>query len=188
MQQIQLPSLKTMLAICSEARAELKRDLQRGADTRAQRWHRDRGCLLWAIDASGERMNLDGVEWDRTKRAVAKLLAEHPGAVEVSVDSGINIAERMEDFDGAAYEPHFWQATIWRADRPVMSDGELDEVVRRNTAFRNMLDMLDAKGNYRPSLDCSEPVMLAIADRYDELQAARGDDRRAYRYRGPAAA
>lgn len=59
---------------------------------------------------------------------------------------------------------------------------EINRKVRENTAFPSMDDMLNAGGNYRPSIDMREPVMAEIADEYDRRQEQRGDPRRAYRY------
>lgn len=62
----------------------------------------------------------------------------------------------------------------------------IDALVRDNTGFSSLDDMLNAAGHYRPSCDVSRANMRAIADAYDAAQAARGDERRAYRYnRGP---
>lgn len=61
----------------------------------------------------------------------------------------------------------------------------VDALIRSNTAFRDLADMLNAAGSYRPSCDVSQPVMRQIADAYDAAQEARGDDRRAYRYGDP---
>lgn len=59
---------------------------------------------------------------------------------------------------------------------------ELDALWRANTGFRDLEDCLNAGGRYRPSMDMRQPVMQRLADDYDAAQAARGDDRRAYRY------
>lgn len=57
---------------------------------------------------------------------------------------------------------------------------DYDALVKANTAFATMQEMLDAKG-YRPSLYVFIPDVLLIADEYDRLQEARGDSRRAFR-------
>ena len=57
----------------------------------------------------------------------------------------------------------------------------LDALVARNSAFRDMADLL-SQPHYRPSLDMREAWARQVADAYDQAQAARGDDRRAYRY------
>lgn len=59
---------------------------------------------------------------------------------------------------------------------------ELDALWAANTGFKNLDDCLNAGGNYRPSLDMRQPVMVRLANDYDAAQAARGDERRAYRY------
>lgn len=61
----------------------------------------------------------------------------------------------------------------------------IDTLIRANTAFLSLEEMLNAGGRYRPSCDMREPVMVAIADAYDGAQEARGDERRAYRYGVP---
>jgi len=61
-------------------------------------------------------------------------------------------------------------------------DPELDRLVRENACFKGFQDLLDAKGGYRPSLDCRDPIKVQIADAYDAAMTLRGDDRRAYRY------
>lgn len=70
------------------------------------------------------------------------------------------------------------QDTLAPAPEP---DDAVDCLVRTNTAFRTLGEMLEAVG-YRPSCDMRVPAMVSIADAYDAAQAARGDARRAYRY------
>mgnify|MGYP001204147465 CR=1 FL=1 len=60
--------------------------------------------------------------------------------------------------------------------------GHIDALISRNTGFTDMADLLDAKGDYRPSLDCRAPANEAIACAYDREQMKRGSDKRAYRY------
>lgn len=68
----------------------------------------------------------------------------------------------------------------------------LDNLTRDLTAWLSFDDMLNAEGDYRPSLyvrPCSRShaeIRRAarteiLADAYDAAQAARGDHRRAYR-------
>ncbi len=59
---------------------------------------------------------------------------------------------------------------------------DLDGVVRDCSSFESFDDLLNAEGNYRPSLDVSEFKRSILADCYDKLMELRGDDRRAYRY------
>lgn len=71
----------------------------------------------------------------------------------------------------------------------------LDELTRTVTAFQTFRELLEAPGGYRPTLwtkrrDC-DPLtgeareqagkIRALADAYDQAQANRGSDRRAYR-------
>jgi hypothetical protein len=66
---------------------------------------------------------------------------------------------------------------------------EADALTTAHTCFESLQDMQDASGHYRPSLHTFErntagdaPALRRLADLYDQAQAARGDDRRAYRY------
>ena len=55
----------------------------------------------------------------------------------------------------------------------------LDKLTKRLTAFDRFLDLLNAPGNYRPTLRRDEPGAEELADAYDQEQARRGDRRRA---------
>ena len=59
---------------------------------------------------------------------------------------------------------------------------EIDLFVAHNTGFIDMWSMVEAKGGYRPSIDCTDSEREFMADVYDASQAARNDDRRAFRY------
>lgn len=59
----------------------------------------------------------------------------------------------------------------------------LDSICAELTAFPSFGDLLAAKGGYRPTMDCSQKKLVMLADCYDDVQAAAGDPRRAYRYR-----
>jgi len=59
---------------------------------------------------------------------------------------------------------------------------DVNYICRTWTAFESFNALLDAKGGYRPSLDCSYAVFRYLASMYDHSQQLRGDDRRAYRY------
>jgi len=63
----------------------------------------------------------------------------------------------------------------------------LDRIVAEQSAFRNFEDLLNAKGNYRPSLDCGQSEAgwedrIFLADSYDAWMELIGDERRAFRY------
>lgn len=58
----------------------------------------------------------------------------------------------------------------------------IDALVRKHTAFPSMYALLNAKGGYRPSCYVFRREVKLIADAYDNLQAARGDSRRAFRH------
>lgn len=63
----------------------------------------------------------------------------------------------------------------------------LDQITKQWTAFESFADMLDAAGGYRPSLradgapKAAQQAFDEMAEAYDRVQAARGDERRAYR-------
>ena len=59
---------------------------------------------------------------------------------------------------------------------------DIDDLIAHNSGFSSLDDMLNARGGYRPSCDVSRLEMELIADAYDAAQAARGDERRAFRY------
>lgn len=169
-----LPPLAVMLDACRRERALTLREVGRTPELRELRWKVDREPRLLAIDSEGNRLDESSwVVWKRRKKEVAMLYERFPEAVKIIVDSGINLYERAGDAD---YEPVFWQAVIWQ------DFAQVDALVRANTAFRSLEDILAAEGGYRPSLDVREPAMKAIADAYDQLAEMRGDPRRAYRY------
>ena len=178
-----LPPLDTMVAICSETRSSLQREIRRCADLRDLRWLQDRAPCLYALDADGERLN-DGSwnSWERRKSDVENLLRKYPDAVQIIVDSGINVSENKEACDAGDYTPFFWQATIWKRHEPVYSDAQLEAILRRRSGFSSFRGMFEASGNYRPSIDVRDPVMKAIADHYDRLAKEQDDPRRAFRY------
>lgn len=181
-----LPHLDTMVALCSEARDALRREIRSNPDLADMRWLQDREPVLYAIGSDGQRLN-DGEwrVWHRLKGDAQALLTDYPDAVKIVVNSGINVSVNKQDLDAGYYEPMFWQTTIWKRHAPVYSDAELEELIRRRTGFRGFDDMFKAKGSYRPSIDVRDPEMKAIGDRYDALASARNDDRRAYRYGEP---
>lgn len=69
-------------------------------------------------------------------------------------------------------------------DLPLM---RLDALTKSHTAFTGFMDMMNAKGNYRPSfyLDSKSPSakseLVELANAYDAAQISRGHDRRSYR-------
>lgn len=48
-------------------------------------------------------------------------------------------------------------------------------------SFKTFDDLIDAKGDYRPTIDCSTPERRLLANLYDHVQLCRRDPRRAYR-------
>jgi hypothetical protein len=67
-------------------------------------------------------------------------------------------------------------AKIAMIDRDV-----LDCITRDLHTAASFEDLLNAAGNYRPTLDVQNMAGLMLADAYDATQAARGDGRRAFR-------
>lgn len=69
-----------------------------------------------------------------------------------------------------------------------MSYHPLDGLTAQLTAFTSFSEMVNAPGGYRPTIQPRYGrEYLDLADGYDAFQAARGDDRRAYRGgHGPA--
>ena len=63
-----------------------------------------------------------------------------------------------------------------------MEPERFDLHIARNTGFKSLADLVASRGSYRPSCDCSQPFMRALAYRFDSEMARRGDDRRAYLY------
>jgi hypothetical protein len=58
----------------------------------------------------------------------------------------------------------------------------LDEITRKYTAFESFEDMVNAEGNYRPTLRTESVEELKIlADFYDKVQEDKGDPRRVFR-------
>lgn len=61
----------------------------------------------------------------------------------------------------------------------------LDSLTRKHSAFASFDEMLNALGGYRPSMhthDWRNDELKELAEAYDKAQAARGDDRRVFRY------
>lgn len=66
-------------------------------------------------------------------------------------------------------------------------DITLNASIRKYTGFKDIYEMVNTNKNYRPSINtkgCStmNRALLRIANKYDKVMAAIGDDRRAYRY------
>lgn len=64
--------------------------------------------------------------------------------------------------------------------------GYIDALIANLTGFKNMEDLKNAGGRYRPSVNVSDrelgEALTHIADAYDMVMAQIGDDRRAYRF------
>lgn len=66
---------------------------------------------------------------------------------------------------------------------PKLSPEQIDEVVRKNTAFSSLQDMCDSSmGSYVPTLRIDIDILLKrVADAYDAEMEHRGSEKRAYR-------
>lgn len=64
---------------------------------------------------------------------------------------------------------------------PVVEIAESDRLTRSLTAFDSFAELLNAAGNYRPTIFERDADHRRLADLYDAAQAERGDSRRAYR-------
>lgn len=58
----------------------------------------------------------------------------------------------------------------------------LDRITREQTAFRDFEDLMTARGNYRPTIELSNWERVVLASHYDQQQAERGSELRAYTY------
>lgn len=69
----------------------------------------------------------------------------------------------------------------------MISTDNLNGITKKLTAFASFADLLNADGNYRPSIYLrkgdyeTNRAKMDLALAYDDAQAARGDNRRAFR-------
>jgi hypothetical protein len=71
-----------------------------------------------------------------------------------------------------------------------MTTTALNALTANLSAFATFTALLDAAGNYRPTVHLKSAGHVELADAYDAAQAARGDSRRAFRvgtFTAPAA-
>ena len=73
-----------------------------------------------------------------------------------------------------------------RHDPHYIDYARADALTFEHTVFHNFDDLLQAAGDYHPSLDVAVADKLELANTYDAAQGKRGDVRRAYRYGIPA--
>lgn len=64
----------------------------------------------------------------------------------------------------------------------ILNPEQFDAEIARNTGFKSMSDLLQAKGNYRPSCDVNDPFALELANRFDLEMRRMNLEIRAYRY------
>jgi len=57
----------------------------------------------------------------------------------------------------------------------------LDALTVANSAFGSFAALVNAGGDYRPTIDCGSYDRRELANGYDEFQRSRNDERRAYR-------
>lgn len=125
----------------------------------------------------------------RFDRAVAQLLQDmqQPGAEWPEVSARVAVAYRC---DVAALTDAYDVATAGAAPLTAAELATADKITRTRTGFDGFADMLDAQGGYFPSLHASSrntdqeerEELRTLANLYDRAQAARADNRRAYRY------
>ncbi len=58
---------------------------------------------------------------------------------------------------------------------------KLNEITVANSAFGSFEALVNAKGDYAPTINCESLQGEILADSYDEFQACRNDSRRAFR-------
>lgn len=167
-----------------EAYREAVRDLKRC--NRGAPFVRSAHRRLVAGDGEGNRIG-DPIYFSGPVRMKdVKALMAKPGVREVRAQGEVRAYERIDDLDWVGEE--VWHVGVWSHQQATIAisaaayRAELDALWAANTAFKNLDDCLNAGGNYRPSLDMRQPVMVRLANDYDAAQAARGDERRAYRY------
>ena len=120
---------------------------------------------------------------------IQNILSNFPGIDKVSIEGVFEYAENESDFDLSfdledviQYNVSSWEVPFWtRADH-------LDKLVRKHSGFSSFSDLIDAKGDYRPTIATARMTgtqvgleLVTIANAYDAEQQARGDERRAYR-------
>jgi hypothetical protein len=67
------------------------------------------------------------------------------------------------------------------------TEDDLNALVRKHSAFKNMDDLLAQRHHgYRPTLDVANPEICKIADAYDCICIALGSPMRSYRYESPS--
>jgi len=79
---------------------------------------------------------------------------------------------------GQACTQGWWN--VWAMNREMV----LDWLTRKHTAVATFEELLQAGGRYRPTIQLRNAETRALAAAYDQVQAQRGDPRRAYTYYG----
>lgn len=69
--------------------------------------------------------------------------------------------------------------------RAIGSSADLDTLTQLYSAFESFQELLDAPGDYRPTVYMDHPQKVRLANAYDQAQSARGDARRAHRVHLP---
>ena len=95
----------------------------------------------------------------------------------------LTLVRRWQDYHNRAMKS--LENTMTPKDTPIAIPDDLDELTRSLSAFSSFNELLNAGGNYRPTIHVEHsPDHLALAVFYDAAQKARGDERRTYRARG----
>ena len=111
-----------------------------------------------------------------------KILAGH--VVELAGELSHRAARaRASILEDCPKEQRAAYAQIWQREHEF---AWLDIIVRNHTAFGSFEQLLNAAGNYRPTLDMGHADRVALADAYDHQQSLRGDARRVERYTWPS--
>jgi hypothetical protein len=118
------------------------------------------------------------------------------GALQLARERGFRLVRQPVGKRGSLIEIYRGEQRLgyrksWHAAAKFMTKLEgfdIDELVRKYSAFESLGDMTHAAGGYSPSVRClsAQPEterleLLAIAEAYDAAQEKRGDARRAYR-------
>lgn len=103
---------------------------------------------------------------------------EYNAALGLAV-AGLIVVEETDRQTTRVAKTHAMAAT----DRK--NETRLNFIVAKNSAFATMKELLNAPGNYRPSLNCDKAELEYLADEYDRRQEERRDDRRAFRNYSP---
>lgn len=72
----------------------------------------------------------------------------------------------------------------WICRRLEVTNDKLNDIVAKNTAFKDFDELVNAHPGYRPTIRVENRDLVILADAYDLEMQDRGDERRAYRTGG----